>query len=192
MYLRGLAHAQMLQAPQAQADLEAAMDRSGHAELKAKAAAALGELAMSAGDAASAQQWYCKSLALEDRRSPADQAYFQLGLILQRQGQWQQADIQFSRLVFFFEGELARQARQRMQSRAWTVQAGCFDSRTRAQGLADRLNQANLAASVAPVLEQGKLAFSVQVGRYNTYEQAQAQLPAVARLAQGAQVVVTR
>jgi len=193
LYLRGYAYAKLVEPTKAQADLRQAFNRSSHSELKAKASLALAELALEAADAATAEQWYRASLSLEDRRGPADRAYFQLGVLLQQQGRWHEADIQFSRLVFFFEREaVARLARDRMQCRAWTIQAGCFEDRVRAEGLAARLTREGLAASAAPVLTAGRLVYAVQVGRHAMYEQARAELAGVARHAEGAVVAATR
>lgn len=193
LYLRGHAYCRMIEPERARADLLEALDRSSHTELKANAALALGELAMESGQLDEAQQWYTRSLALEDRKGPAERAYLQLGVILQRQGRWNDADIQFSRLAYLFEGPSARQARERMFSRAWTVQAGCFADRGRADNLAAQLLKGGLTPTVKPALTDSGMATAVQVGRYATYDEALAQLATVrAAAGRAVQVVVTR
>jgi len=180
-YLRGLAKYALGDRAGARADLSEALQRTDHDELRGKAYLALADLDWDEQDMAGAENNYRKALAyLPPRQPPADHAYYRLGCVLQRQGRWEQADVQFSRVLFLFgDSPFAQRSRRRIHSTAWTIQVAAYRQKARAVATAESLRAKGLSANVKSALSQGDVLFLVQVGRYPTYEQAKAALPAI-------------
>jgi len=193
-YLRGLAKYGLGDRAGARADLSEAARRTDHDELKGKAYLALADLDWDSGDMAGAENAYREALAhLPQRQPPADHAYYRLGSVLQRQGRWEQADVQFSRVLFLFgDSELAQRARRRIHSTAWTIQVGAYRQKARAVSMAERLKAKGLSAHVKSALSEPAALFLVQVDRYPTYEQADSALPSIKADWQDAFVTDTR
>ena len=193
-YLRGLARHRRKELDGAKADLQTAFDRSKDKQLRAKAAVALGELAFEADDMALAENMYRRALSeAEADKEPADQAYYRLGCVLQRQGRWEQADAQFDRLDYLFpKSELAKLAGRKIRCTAWTHQAGSFSDKSRADAEAKRLKERNLPAESKSIAQDGRLVHVVQVGRFATYEQAAAAVGKTKQHQADAFITVTR
>ncbi|MFA6133660.1 MAG: SPOR domain-containing protein [Phycisphaerae bacterium] len=193
-YLRGLARYNLGDTTGAQADLSEALDRTQSRELRGKAAIALGDLACDRDDMPTAEAMYGKAIDnLERGVAPMDHAYYRLGCVLQRQGRWKEADLQFALLAEFFSGsDLAARGGRRMHARDWTIQAGTFDTQLRAEAAAKTLSDKNLPAVVVPVMADSRLIFVVQVGHYSTYEAACAALAGVKACKADAFVITAR
>ncbi len=193
-YLRGLAKYGLEDRAGARADLAEAVRRTDHDELKGKAYLALADLDWDGGDMAGAENAYREALAnLSERQPPADHAYYRLGCVLQRQGRWEQADIQFSRVLFLLgDSELAQRARRRIHSTAWTIQVAAYRQKARAVSTAEGLQAKGMSANVKSALSEAAVLFLVQVGRYPTYEQAELALPSIKADWQDAFVTDTR
>jgi tetratricopeptide (TPR) repeat protein len=193
-YLRGLAKYHLDDRVGAQADLEAALARTDKNELRGKAALALGDLAWDRDDMPTAADMYGVVLENMNRStSPADHAGYRRGCVLQRLGRWEEADLQFSRVMELFSGtELAARSSRRIHGRVWTIQVGAFDGKSSAEAVVRELADEGLQAAAVPTTGQGRLTFVVQAGRYATYEQATAALPSVKRFQPDAFVTATR
>ncbi len=180
-YMRGLARYELAgsdrrQLQAARSDLQEALSRSGSKELSSKAALTLGDVTFDLADMSMAQDMYSSSLERLDAQSPhRAHALYRLGCVLQRQGQWQQADKQFQAVQFEFPAspEAAR-AGVLVNSRAWTVQAGSFCDSPSAKAAVNRLAGKKLPASSTAVQIEGSLRYVVQVGRYPRFEDAAA------------------
>lgn len=194
LYLRGLAKIHAKDASGAKADLSEAVWRTRNSQLRAKARIAMGDMAYDADDMALAENMYRQSLTdIQLGAKPADHARYRLGCVLQRQGRWADADAQFDRVVYFFDGtEIATLAGQRTHCVAWTIQAGVFTKKPRADAAAQSLSRDGLAAVVMPVLRKGRPVFVLQLGRSATYDQAAAALGKTADLPEGAFVAPAR
>ena len=192
-YLRGLALSRRGDPDDARADLTRAA-ASQRRPIRAHALLALGDLTLMGGDLAAAATLYQRSLTEGTaRRTPAQHAYVRLGSVLQRQGLWDQADVQFSRAIHTFVGTReARWAAARVGGRAWTVQAGAFATRANARAAAVALVKAKLPAATEAVMREGKVIHVVRVGRYSRYAQAEEALVAVRRLATDAYIGVVK
>jgi len=173
-YLRGKARLGLNDRKGARKDLAEALDRSRERDVRINAGLALGDLAFEEGHMATAEQMYRDVISeAETGKPPLDHARYRLGCVLQRRGKWLAADLQFNRVVEYFPGtELARRGARRLHARGWTVQAGAFSDKSRADALARRLKTGGCPADVTPVLSAGRPLFLVVVGRYNDYEQA--------------------
>jgi len=193
-YLRGQAKFQLQDYQGAKADFEQALKRVKDKTTRANSLAALGDIAWNSDDMTAAENMYRQALIYCSRDArPADHACYRLGCVLQRQGRWRDADAQFNRVVYFFAGsQLAGRAGRRLHARRWTIQAGAFRIRKLADEFAGRLRKQNLPAVARPVASPDRPVFAVQVGRYQTYDQASAALQSVRRLADDAFVTVTR
>jgi len=193
-YLRGMAKYRSSDRSGAADDLNAALERTANSQLRAKARIALGDMAYDAGDMALAENMYRQALTdIPKGKKPADHARFRLGCVLQRQGRWADADLQFDRVIYLFRGsDIAQQAARRTHSVAWTIQAGAYRNKSLAESEAAKLSSKDLPAEVEVVLLEGEPAFIVQLGRFPTYEQAMASLPTARKIRAGAFVAPTR
>ncbi len=193
-YLRGLSKLKLSDTKGAKVDFGQAAHRTNNRQIRAHSLNALGDMAWNEDDMDRAGKCYAGALESTDRgRKPADHSHYRFGCVLQRQGRWLDADLQFSRLDYFFRGtELAMRTARRTNCRAWTVQAGAFNEKDRADALAEELRGKNLAATVEPLLGRQKLNFIVQVGRYAAYKEAVEALAGVKLHVNDAFVVTTR
>jgi len=177
-YLRGMAKKRIGDAG-AKEDLQAAASKTKNADMRARAKVALGDMAYDEDDMALAENMYRQALGdIEQGQKPSDHAHYRLGCVLQRQGRWHDADVQFDKVGYLFpDTELARKSALRTHCVVWTIQAGAFADKSRADAVAKGLSSENLPALSHAVVRDGKLMFLVQLGRFATYEQAAAALP---------------
>lgn len=173
-YLRGLAKFRMKNRAGAKSDLTAALERTEHDELGAKAAVTLGGIAYEDGDAATAERMYRLVLENTDRGAkPADHAHYRLGCVLQRQGRWKEADLHFDRVMYLFqETDLSQLAQRRVRCNAWTIQAAAFRDRKRANVLVAELKSQKLPAVIKFDQDRTGLLYIVGIGSYATHKQA--------------------
>jgi len=172
-YLRGLVGYRAGQWDEAQADFYRAIELTRREDLRGHAHLALAFGAERRGDDAAARADYLTALeALQIRSAPCEKALFGLGALLQRHGEWLEADRYFDRLAYLFgDSDEAAAASRRIRARAWTFQVGTFDRRDAARRRADRLRAAGLPARVAAT-DAGAVRFVVQVGRHQSYDEA--------------------
>lgn len=192
-YLRGLALSRQGDGVDARADLLRAT-RSDRRAVRSRALLALGDLSLTGGDLGRAETLYRRSLSEgTTRKTPAQHAYLRLGHVLQRQGRWADADVQFSRVLKHFGGtKYARWAGGRIHGRAWTIRAGAFARRAGASEAAEELAKARLPASIEARLRGGRLMHVVSVGRYEKYGQVRAVLGKVRRVRPDAYIGVAK
>ncbi len=198
-YLRGLSRYRMKDLAGAQSDLNQAASLSGGRQLRGKAYAALGDLAYEQEDMALAEHMYRNSINLlqEGPKSggvkPLDQALYRLGCVLQRQGRWAEADAQFDRLIYLFESsDFAKRASRKVRCTAWTIQAGAYKDRARAQAAVRQLKNDGFAPAEQLVKVDETVRFVVNIGRFPTYEQAKAELQNVQQHRRDAFIETTR
>jgi len=182
-FLRGLAKYRQKDLPSARADLSEAVARSRNGELRGKAMLSLADLYYDTGEIEVAVNMYRQSLnELPKGRPPADNALYGLGRALQCRGNWKEADAQFHLLAHYFrDSELAAIAARRAGCTYWTVQTGAFSGKANAEKAALRLRQQNLPAEVKLSRTGKSPMFVVQVGKYETYDQAADRLPDIRR-----------
>ena len=193
-YLRGLARIRQGDPAVGEADLEKALAATRRKDLTALVHNALGEQAFQRGNLAAAEKHYQGGLAnAPARASPSDQALYRLATILQRQGQWPEADVYFYRLAHLFEGsELAALAEERVQARRWSIQSAALTNAPAAQTMERRLRDQGMDARQDRVLRDGKLTYLIRVGSYPTFEAAQADLARVRKIRPDAFAVPAR
>jgi tetratricopeptide (TPR) repeat protein len=151
-YLRGMAESRRGRPGEArEAFTKAAASR--RPTVRAHALLALGDLAVAAGDLGSGETFYRRSLSEGTMAAtPAQQAYIRLGRILQRQGQWAEADIVFSRAMHYFgHTQEGKWAATRIHGRAWTIQAGAYAQEANARAAMVPLIKAKLPARTEDV-----------------------------------------
>jgi len=193
-YLRGQAKLKLNDAHGARVDFGKAAERTADRQIRAHSLNALGDMAWDEDDMDQAARCYTGALESTDRGGrPGDHSHYRLGCVLQRQGRWRDADVQFSSLDYFFRGsQLAMRAAKRVHCRAWAVQAGAFSQKSRADMVAKELRRAKLPAEVEPTMEREKVLFIVRVGRYTAYDQAARALADVRQHVEDAFVITTR
>ena len=154
-YLRGLVRRRAGDGDGAEADFRRAVQLTRRDDLRGLVHLALAYGAERRNDDAMARENYLAALdALDARSAPIPHVLYGLAVLLQRQGQWQEADRRFDRLIFLFPvTPEADAASRRARARAWTIQTGSFDRHEAAQHLADRLEQAGSAGGGEPVID---------------------------------------
>jgi len=192
-YYRGLAEYNLNRHDAAREDYQRAIDRTDREDLRGRALIGLGGIAYDEGDMAQAERMLMQSLdSLQRGQPPRDHALYRLGMVLQRQSRWEQADRYFNQLIGDFAGtELADRAGERVNARHWTVQAGVFESADESRNLSASLQREDLPAGLWRRMIEGKLLVYVQVGLYRTYEQAEQVLPAVRQICPESFITVT-
>lgn len=192
-YLRGLALSRQGDPVDARADLARAAESDRRA-VRARSLLALGDLSLGAGRLERAEAFYRRSISEGmSRKTPSQHAYLRLGYVLQRKGQWADADVQFSRAMHHFPASKhAQWAAARIHGRAWTVRAGAFARMKGATDTAAGLVKAKLPAVVNAEMRSGKVMHVVSVGRYAQYSQAEAALVKVRQVRKGAYVGVAK
>jgi len=193
-HLRGLAKYRTKDYPGAKADFREAINRARSKTTRAKALKAMGNVAYTMNDTALAEQSYREALGLMERSEPgSDEIHYRLGCVLQRQGRWADADTQFDRLIYLFDGTaLANRAKLRVHSKAWTIQAGAYKRKANADRAVASMRAENFQSVCRAQLWRGRPRFLVLVGRFPTYEQAVAALGGVKKLVSDAFVTPTR
>ncbi len=190
-YLRGLSRLRVGERAGAKADFNAALRNASDGDLEALALLELGQMAYEADDMARAENTLRQALAnITEGEQPGDRTRYLLGCVLQRQGRWEDADLQFDRVIFQFEGsDLARQAGRKTHCKAWTIQMGAYRKKNLAASAAERFRRNKITAFDNIIFDEHGPLFVVQIGRYPTYEQAVAELLVVRR--QHAEAFVT-
>jgi len=180
-YIRGLARCRSGERASGEADLLAALGVAKRKDLLALASTKLGNLAYRLNNMKEAEARYRAALAQgAPDAPPADQAMFRLGCLLQRQGRWGEADVQFDRLIYYFDdSELARLAKQRVRAQRWSIQAAAVIHGSAAADFQSRLRRAGLTARVDLELRDGRMVRLVRVGSYSTRAEALADLKRV-------------
>ena len=115
---------------------------------------------------------------------------FKLGELLQRQGEFSEADLLFNQLVGTFpdtpEGQLAV---GRVHCTHWAVLAGTYPTADEANRVAQPLGE---EAVVRPSRHDGQLTFRVQIGSLATYAQGESLLATCRETFPRATLIVSR
>jgi tetratricopeptide (TPR) repeat protein len=173
-YLRGMARYRQKDTPGAQADFDQIAALSKTPQLRGMAFKALGDIHYQADDMTLAAEMYRQAIDnLDQTKPPTDEARYRLAQALQRMGLWSQADLQYSRLIFqFTNSQMARQAGRCIYATGWAIQTPPVRDKRTAQANADELKAKGLDAVVSAVPADEGMMFTVQVGRFATYQQA--------------------
>lgn len=191
-YLRGKSWLELNDSFAAKNNFLFAVDVANNPVVKVNSLLALGDIAWQDGDLGSASNMYFQAGELCSRgKSPSDHSNFMLGRVLQRQGNWTQADKCFYYVTEYFpDSELARRCARRVAARSWAVQAEIFKDKKHADSLAEKLGRAGMKADRKMFLEGDSPVFVVFVGRYATYSQAVGELEKVRKICPRASVAV--
>ncbi len=193
-YIRGLSKYRLGDRDGARADLTTATSQTQHDHIRINGYNALGDLAWDADDMEQGERMYRRVLDYAPGESDeAIHARYRLGCVLQRKGDWREADLQFERVIHYAgETDLGARAARRVRAQAWTVQVGAFENRERAEQLAASLEEQNLPAMAQEVTQGGRLLLLVQIGRYTSYEEAMSVLRRLEQQGREGFVTVTR
>jgi len=174
--------------------LAAALRATRRKDLAALAHAKLGDLAYRVGETTSAQEHYRQALAnAEPDKPPADEATYRLGCILQRAGQWREADGSLDRLMHFFPGSpLAELAKDRVRARKWSIQAAALTSAAAAGASRGKLRRAGMFSRVDLALRSSRMMRLVRVGSYQQHDDALVDLAKVQKLFPDAYIAPAR
>jgi len=193
-YLRGLAYRQLGTGEsganreerdrKAHRDFLDAIDHSKDVYIQSLAHVALGHMRFenTPAEPQKAIDHYRK--ALEHLKEPAvrDVVLYRLGVALQRNGQWDQANDTYSTLMADYPtSAFTARAREHFGATCWRMQWGAFSQLSAAQMLIVDLQRQNIEADWQAATVDQKLLYKVRSGRYNTYRLAE-QAAAAARL----------
>ncbi len=176
-YFRALAKFRTNDTAGARADFIEVINRTGRSDLKGLSLKGLGDIAFDAGDMALAEASYRQALGqLDHTRKPIDEIRFRMGVAMQRLSRWNEADLQFARLMEQFkDSPLAARAQRLVHATAWTVQAGAFDERSRALAQVNRLSAAGIPSGIVVFVQTPSgPKFAAQAGRLDSYAEAAA------------------
>lgn len=202
-YYRGLARSRQKDVAGAQGDFNQVVQHTSNGGRKALAQKAIADIAYDREDMGLALSMYNQALAgMDTSKKPADEVRYRLGQTLQRLGRWQDADLQFDKLIYQFgEDEWAKRAGRYIRASAWTIQVAAMRDRRAADSLAGKLGaELNAKARpgeqirlyVVPVQAEGGHLFAVQVGRFPTYDLAAVQLKHVRSIDPNGLIMVTK
>jgi len=190
-YIRGLCHARQGREDAARADFQKALN-SRRRDVVGLARASLGTMAFQRGDYAAAAEHFEKGLPDVPDAPPKDQLLFSAGLAMQRAGRWKDAPAQFAAVLHRFPDRPIAERARRMAG--WTHPY--FAIQLAAYGTADSAEQAVRAyrsRGLSAVQENhprgGRAMWIVMTGRYATYADAVAALPAVRRIQPDALII---
>ena len=174
-YLRGVARQKQGRYLEARQDFTLGATSRGTRQTQVFSAVALANMDFEEGCDAPAISLYRQALDSNVRDLPIDLMLLRLGVALQRQGRWTEADDIFARLISQYpKSPLVPQARQRFEATAFTVQAGLFVDRRNADALAANLRSRNFPVSQSVTLSDNRTAYLVNVGRFRTFDEARA------------------
>ena len=191
-YIRGQSYLKLGQTKQARADLQQALDSSKRPDLTARLHATLGSLDYADDNLMAAADHYRQAVPALPNVPPKDLVLFRLGLCLQRQGEWPEARKHFAQLISDYPASrVAESAKPRFNwpHDFFTIQVGAFSKPELAQRQLTVLRQAGLPAQQRLDTRSGRPLYVVQVGQYQTYADAQTNLPKV-QTAAGEAIIV--
>lgn len=172
-YLRGVVRQKQGRDAEARHDFRLGATSRGIRKTQIFSAVALANMDFEAGRDASAISLYRQAIEIDMSDLPNDVILLRLGVALQRQGQWAEADDVLSQLISQHpRSPLAAQAQQRFQATAFTVQAGLFTNRSNADSLAANLRSRGFPVSQTVTVSSGRTAYLVNVGRLRTFAEA--------------------
>lgn len=147
-------------------------------ELAGEAAATVG-LIYFGQDEESAARRYLKQAAERLAGPDKGRAYYHLGRLDQRRGQWASARSNFAIALTYANDPSVRKAiRQRMRTRAFALQFGAYSQRQHAARRAEQVRPEIIDARVRPprvvasTTAEGQRLYLVQAGRFVTLDQA--------------------
>ena len=191
-YLRGLCAMRSRDTTVASKDLEHCIRLSQRQDLTARAHATLGEIDFGAERYSAACGHFAAAIPGLSNDPALEETLYRYGVSLQRERRWSEARQQFELLEERYRG--GRHREEVSRRRAWpagvfAVQCGVFREQATADAMVRRLSAAGLAGRQSVEDRSGESVRVVYAGRYATYEQAKAALPAVRRIVPDAQVM---
>jgi len=128
-YLLGLSRVYSDQLDQAQDDFESALATADVPILAYYARMSLANLAFEQQDYSTAVKFYGPYFDKLPRRAPFHLAYYRYAQALQAVGQWKQADVQFSRILYLFpEAQIVPSAQELFGQTHYAIELGRFTS----------------------------------------------------------------
>jgi len=193
-YYRGLSHFRQKDMIAARMDFNQVISITKRSDLKAQAMKALGDLAFEGNDMATAESMYSQAMTiLPGDKQPADEIRYRLGQTYQRQGRWDDANLQFNRLIQTFPpSEITRRAGRIVNCNTWTIQVAAFDKKAAADTDIAQLKGKGIPAFSRMYQDERGPRFAVQTGRYASYDEAAAFLRHVKTIRADAYVTPTR
>jgi len=174
-YYRGQALVHLKRRSEAMGDFQRAIGAEAKQPILDFARVAIGNLYYEEGNDAGAIQWYAPAVAEPVPQLPLDMLALRVAVSLQRLGRWQSADKYLQYILDNFPASsAAAEARRRIHAASFTVQTGAYAMAAAAQHEMSRLLAAGFQPRIVPVSGGGQRLSAVQVGRAQTYAEAQA------------------
>lgn len=196
-YLRALCYREMGtdNSCNAEDDFRLAISKASDEDVKYLAYAGLGHLYFEQGGSAQTKAIELYRAALEGMAAdkPKDVVLYRLGVALQNNGQWKEADSYFSSCFGeFVDSEYANKARLRFGMRVFRIQVGAFGQLHRAMEKVVEMNKTHWQADWSSLRRDGKVLYAVRTGQYNTLTEATDALRAIAAVEDEAFIVTGR
>ena len=128
-YLLGISRVRTNQFAGAEENFDSALARADVPILEHYVRLSLANLAFERRDYVRAGKYYGRYLDRLPRREPFHLAHFRYGLSLQALGQWKQADVQFSRVLYLFpRADILTGVQERFGKTHYAIELGRFSS----------------------------------------------------------------
>ncbi len=194
LYYRARAQYRRDRYPQAASDARRVIYLTRRDELAAAAAVLLGDIAAHNDQRIEAIDHYTRALELlpSDAR-PRDYALYRRGVTFQHLGRWDEADLDFDRLVHTFpDSPAAALVNRRVRSTAWTLRLGAHSEPAPADADAARYRRQGLPVQVRMTRFGGPPVFVIEYGRYASHADARTAQAKLSAAAPDAAVALTR
>ena len=177
LYYKGLAEAYRGDRGTAMQDLRHATALALDPTMTWRAHVALGSMYFEDRKWSEAADAFANAAAIMPQQTPKDVVLYKQGLARERSGRWAEATAPYEQIIAEFpDGNLARTARRRLDTQAdhFAVQVGEFAVPSNADNLVFRLEQEGLRPRIYPELSGPKTVYVVTIGRYSSFEDADA------------------
>jgi len=181
-YLRGLCRFISQQPQAAGEDFERGISKSNRSDLTARCRASLAAIAFQFENWNRAANLYQQAVAELPDVPPTDAVLYTAGLSMQRAGQWQQANLQFARILHRFRNSPVAEDARRMA--AWrypyyAIQLGAYRDADNAGKAVQSLRQQGFDPVQEYLPRGAESLWVVTVGRYPTFNDARHALAGV-------------
>ena len=190
LYLLGICNLNSGKTDQARRNFHQALDVTEIPILRHYLNLSLANLAFERGDYAKAGKLYGPYIDSLPRRSPFHWAHYRYGLALQTVGKWQQADVQFSRIMHLFpRSDAYESAWQHFGHAHYTIELGRFPSPELAQEQKRQFPDLADQIASAAIHEPDTWSYVNNYGKFENFAQAKQALASIKQIAGQARIV---
>lgn len=174
-YLRGLCRLKLEQRQAASEDFERGLSKSNRDDLTARCRASLAAIAYQDGRWTQAAEMYGKAAPALPDVPPTDVVLLAAGISMQRAGEWQQANLQFARVLQKFRSRPSAADARRLagwRHSYFSIQLGAYRDADNAGKAVHSMRQQGLDAVQEYLPREEQPLWIVMAGRYANYADA--------------------